>query len=637
MNETVFGARYRATEKIGSGGMAEVYKAVDEVLGRTVAVKVMHRRYAADPTFVARFRQEAQAAANLSSPNIVNIYDWGQQDDTYYIAMEYVRGLDLKSLVEQHGSVEPDKAAEYAAQVCSALAVAHGYGIIHRDIKPQNLILTGDGTVKVTDFGIARAGNTNMTQTGSVLGTAYYLSPEQAQGRPLSPASDLYSLGIVLYELVTGKLPFVGDTPVATALKQVNEAPVPPRNIEPKVPASLEAIILKTMRKDPAERYQTADEMRADLRRFTSGQPVLAAAGLAGAAAAAGAGVAAAAGMDSTTVMGRVPGSAGAGGTHRAAARRPSAPPAEPPKRRSWTWMWVLLVIAALALLGGLALAFGGSALFQPAIPAPKVVGLQQQAAQSVITSAGLVAQVTTQTSDFAVGRVITQNPVADTPLHAGDTIQLTVSAGPATAQVPDLTGKTDGDAARAIAAAGFAVGPALKSRYDGSVPSGSVIEQNPPAGTMAAKGSAVSYRLSRGKQTATVPDVQGLLKGSARSKIRAAGFLTVYTEAYSTGVSKDRVIGTNPDAGSTLALGETVRIIVSLGPQTVTIPNLVGQKQADAQATLTGLGLASTVTTAPALPAGDGYVISTNPHAGVKVPKGSGVSLTVGEAPPGP
>jgi eukaryotic-like serine/threonine-protein kinase len=291
VEELVFGRRYRVIEKVGSGGMAEVYKAVDEVLGRTVAVKVLHPRYAADPSFVARFRQEAQAAANLSHPGIVNIYDWGRDDETYYIVMEYVHGTDLKVLVGQQGALDPMKAAQYASQVCAALAVAHGYDIIHRDIKPHNIVLAPDGTVKVMDFGIARAGNTTMTQTGSVLGTAHYVSPEQAQGRPLGPGSDLYSLGIVLYELTTGQLPFDADTPVAVALKQVNEEPVPPRQINPDIPPALEAVIMRALQKDPATRYSSAEEMRTDLKRVLAGGSVDAPAAVA------------AGGMDETSVM----------------------------------------------------------------------------------------------------------------------------------------------------------------------------------------------------------------------------------------------------------------------------------------------------------------------------------------------
>ena len=249
MEELVFGRRYRVTEKIGTGGMADVYKAVDEVLGRTVAVKVMHARYASDPAFAARFRQEAQAAANLVSPNIVNMYDWGADGDTYYIVMEYVRGSDLKSIILDKGALPSKKVADIGAQVAAALSVAHGYDIVHRDIKPHNIMVQPDGSVKVMDFGIARAGNSTMTQTGSVLGTAHYVSPEQAQGKELSGSSDLYSLGVVLYECVTGTLPFDADTPVAVALKQVNEQPLPPSAVNNTIDPGLEAIIVKAMQK----------------------------------------------------------------------------------------------------------------------------------------------------------------------------------------------------------------------------------------------------------------------------------------------------------------------------------------------------------------------------------------------------
>ncbi|MCL2819134.1 MAG: protein kinase, partial [Actinomycetia bacterium] len=268
MGTNILGGRYRITEKIGTGGMADVYKAIDETLGRAVAVKVMHSKYASDPSFTQRFRQEAQAAANLQSPNIVNIYDWGQEGDYYYIVMEYVRGTDLKTIIKQKGSLTSKQVAEIGAQVCSALSVAHGYDIIHRDIKPHNIMVTPDGMVKVMDFGIARAGNTTMTQTGSVLGTAHYVSPEQAQGRALTSASDLYSLGVVLYEAVTGRVPFDADTPVAVALKQVNEQPQRPSRFAKDIDPRLEEIIGRAMAKDPRQRYSTAEEMRKDLLRI---------------------------------------------------------------------------------------------------------------------------------------------------------------------------------------------------------------------------------------------------------------------------------------------------------------------------------------------------------------------------------
>ena len=303
----VFGRRYRVTEKIGAGGMAEVYKAVDEVLGRTVAVKVLHPRYASDPSYAARFRQEAQAAANISSPNIVNMYDWGQDGDTYYIVMEYVRGRDLKDIIVDNGPLESRKVADIGAQVASALSAAHGYDVIHRDIKPQNIMVQPDGSVKVMDFGIARAGGTTMTQTGSVLGTAHYVSPEQAQGGPLTSASDLYSLGVVLYEAATGRPPFDAETPVAVALKQVNDTPAPPRAVNPAVSPDLEKIILKAMAKRPADRYATAAEMRSDLLAVAEGRtPGIAAAAGAAAVAAAAAGAASRPYAEQTAVMPQV-------------------------------------------------------------------------------------------------------------------------------------------------------------------------------------------------------------------------------------------------------------------------------------------------------------------------------------------
>ena len=266
--------RYIMGDRIGLGGMAEVYQGQDTVLGRTVAVKVMLPQYAEDPQFTARFRQEAAAAANLQSPYIVNVYDWGQEANTSFIVMEYVRGSDLKTAITQRGAINQRKVAEIGSQVCQALSVAHGLDIIHRDIKPQNIMVQPDGNVKVMDFGIARAKNSVMAKTEAVLGTAHYISPEQAQGKELSAASDIYSLGIVLYEAATGKLPFDGPDAVSVAMKQVNEQPVPLRDLNPQIDPNLEAIIMKAMAKRPEDRFSTAREMRRSLNDFLAGRPV---------------------------------------------------------------------------------------------------------------------------------------------------------------------------------------------------------------------------------------------------------------------------------------------------------------------------------------------------------------------------
>lgn len=270
----VLNNRYEITERVGIGGMAEVYRAHDTVLDRIVAVKVMLPQYAADPTFTQRFRQEAASAAKLQSPYIVSIYDWGLDDETYYIVMEFLRGTDLKTAINQRGAINQRKVAEIGAQIAQALSVAHQGGIIHRDIKPQNIMIQPDGNIKVMDFGIARAGDAGLSQTSTVLGTAHYVSPEQAQGKELTGSSDIYSLGIVLYEAATGVLPFEGSDAVSVAVKQVNEQPKPPREINPDISPSLEAIILCAMDKNPENRFATAADMRRALNDFIAGRPV---------------------------------------------------------------------------------------------------------------------------------------------------------------------------------------------------------------------------------------------------------------------------------------------------------------------------------------------------------------------------
>ena len=272
MSDRVLGGRYTVQDKIGTGGMAIVYRGLDEVLGRTVAIKTMLPQYAADPSFAARFKQEAQAAAALQSPYIVAVYDWGKDGDTYYIAMEFLRGTDLKSGIRKHGALDGKKVAQIGSQIAQALSVAHRHDIIHRDIKPQNIMVQPDGNIKVMDFGIARAKNSHLTQDNSVLGTAHYVSPEQTQGKDLGPTTDIYSLGVVMYEAATGKVPFEGDDAISVALKQVNELPVPPSQINPNIDPALEAIILKCMEKAPANRFQTANELYRVLRDYLAGR-----------------------------------------------------------------------------------------------------------------------------------------------------------------------------------------------------------------------------------------------------------------------------------------------------------------------------------------------------------------------------
>jgi len=613
VEELVFGRRYRATEKIGTGGMADVYKAVDETLGRTVAVKVMHARYAADPAFAARFRQEAQAAANLVSPNIVNMYDWGQDGDTYYIVMEYVRGTDLKSIIEQKGAIPGRKVADVGAQVCSALSVAHGYDIIHRDIKPHNIMVQPDGSVKVMDFGIARAGNSTMTQTGSVLGTAHYVSPEQAQGKPLTATSDLYSLGVVLYESATGELPFDADTPVAVALKQVNEMPRPASDVNPDIDPALEAVIMKALSKRPTDRYPSADEMRKDLLRVAQGLPVGAAAGAAMAAGAAG--------MDETAVMPAVGGPTTPYGQPN---RRPA-----PKKKPIWPW----IVLGVLLVLAGLGAAWGMGLLGQRMTPVPDVSGRTAEEATKLLNDAGFVLGTVTPvfSDNVDVGLVTKQTPSAGDEAKKGTAVDLEISKGADVAIVPSVIGMTETDAFKLLTEAGFSPQP-LAQEFNKDVDAGKVFKQEPPAGEKVKKGTVVNYVVSRGAELVMVPSVTGKGQSNATAILKEAGFKVSTKTENSDTVKKGIVISQNPTGGS-VPKGSTVTITVSSGPATAIVPDTIGSTEAEATAKLVAKGFK--VNVVYEMHANTGLVFDQSPKKDVVSPIGATVLIKVDSAAP--
>ncbi len=607
MNDMVFGSRYRAIEKIGSGGMADVYKAMDEVLGRTVAVKVMHAHFADDPTFVQRFRHEAQAAGNLSHPNIVNIYDWGQQDDTYYIVMEYIRGISIKELVTQRGPVDPLKAADYAAQVCAGLSVAHGYGIIHRDIKSHNLVLMADGTVKVMDFGIARAVNSTMTQTGSVLGTAQYVSPEQAQGRELTPGTDLYSLGIVLYEMTTGRLPFEGDTPVSVALKHVNEAAIPPRQVNPSIPPAVEAVILRAMEKDPARRYTSAEQMRGDLLRAAEGRAV-----------------AAMPRVDDTTVMPAV----------QATGRQPETRRTEVPQRRS-TNVWIWVGVAALLIVLGIGVAWA-LGLIGGSVNVPDVTKMTEAEARTVIEDAGLVVgNVDTRPDDvIPAGEVISTDPPIGTAMAKGETVDLTTSGGPVQVEIPKVVDMTEDEAATALQAEGFSVDPVVAREFN-AADVGTVYRQDPPAGTKASKGTPVKLYVSKGLEEVGVPYVVEMTKAAAIDRLHQAGFKVKPVPRASSDVPTGTVMDQKPAGGLTAPKNSEVVIYVSSGPKKISVPDLRGLTEGDAKAQLESLLLTYEVDYVDEPdPAKVGRVNDQLPAAGSKVVEGTMIKLQVGVTP---
>ena len=614
----VFNNRYQITERIGIGGMAEVYRAQDNVLGRLVAVKVMLPQYAADPNFTQRFKQEAAAAANLQSPYIVNVYDWGQDEGTYYIVMEFVRGSDLKTAIIERGAINQRKVAEIGSQVCQALSVAHGLDIIHRDIKPQNIMVQPDGNVKVMDFGIARAKNSVMTQTSSVLGTAHYISPEQAQGKDLTATSDIYSLGIVLYESATGRLPFDGPDAVSVAMKQVNDLPVPPREINPDIDPSLEAIIMKAIAKNPAERFATAKDMRLALNDYLAGRPVNLGEGFTSAETVVMGGVVPPVGVaDGTAVMPAMGGVSPASPT--AAQRSYNANNTSGKKNNKKTIAIVIGIIAALAVVGGIAFALmSGSGNDKDKVAVPSVVGQTVDQATAAIEGAGFELGKVEESFDDKVesGKVISQDPKGDSKQAKGTKINLTVSKGVQEITVPDLTGMTADQAQKALTASGlkYAKGAA---EYSDTVEKDHVARQDIAAGENVAKDTVVTYYLSLGSEGIEVPNVVGMSRGNAVTTLNNAG-LIVDTDNYTYEASdqpEGTVLAQTPAAGSKLQKDGLVALTLSKGPEKKTFSVAVNAN---------GGGKISA--SASSVTEGDSVTITITPDNGFEVASASGL-----------
>ena len=614
----VFNNRYQITERIGIGGMAEVYRAQDNVLGRLVAVKVMLPQYAADPNFTQRFKQEAAAAANLQSPYIVNVYDWGQDEGTYYIVMEFVRGSDLKTAIIERGAINQRKVAEIGSQVCQALSVAHGLDIIHRDIKPQNIMVQPDGNVKVMDFGIARAKNSVMTQTSSVLGTAHYISPEQAQGKDLTATSDIYSLGIVLYESATGRLPFDGPDAVSVAMKQVNDLTVPPREINPDIDPALEAIIMKAIAKNPADRFATAKDMRLALTDYLAGRPVNLGEGFTSAETVVMGGVVPPVGVaDGTAVMPAMGGVSPASPT--AAQRSYNANNTSGTKNNKKTIAIVIGIIAALAVVGGIAFALmSGSGNDKDKVAVPSVVGQTVDQATAAIEGAGFELGKVEESFDDKVesGKVISQDPKGDSKQAKGTKINLTVSKGVQEITVPDLTGMTADQAQKALTASGlkYAKGAA---EYSDTVEKDHVARQDIAAGENVAKDTVVTYYLSLGSEGIEVPNVVGMSRGNAVTTLNNAG-LIVDTDNYTYEASdqpEGTVLAQTPAAGSKLQKDGLVALTLSKGPEKKTFSVAVNAN---------GGGKISA--SASSVTEGDSVTITITPDSGYEVASASGL-----------
>ena len=570
---TVFNDRYELHRKLARGGMADVYLAKDLLLDRPVAVKVLFPEHARDESFVERFRREAQAAANLNHPNVVAVYDWGQQFGTYFIVMEYVEGRPLADVIQSEGPLHPVRAAEITSEVAAALGFAHRNGVVHRDVKPGNILITPTGQVKVADFGIAQAtssgdASVNLTQAGAVMGTATYFSPEQAQGHPVDARSDLYSLGCVLYEMLTTRPPFSGDTPVAVAFKHVQERVIPPSQINPSVPAPLEAIDMKLLDKDAVLRYQSAEDLRADIARFLDGQPVGAAATFgAGGFAATGAavGVGAAMAGDPTTAIPAA--SMGGGGAYPPGPPTGSVPFGTPePKRRNG--LYIGLVVGALVIIGVVLLIIGsnmGQSVEQ--VDVPDVTGQSVTDASNNLRNAGFKVTTKSQPNDTVpVDQVFDQNPKGNTKADKGATVEIIYSGGVGEVKVPDVVSRTQSAAESLLRSSDLI--PEVLSEASDLVPAGEVIRQSPAAGVTVAKRTVVQITVSTGAAKVAVPG--GLVGQSATAvsnELGQLGFRVEQQNQSSSTVAAGLVISTNPGAGTELTKGATVTIVVSTGP----------------------------------------------------------------------
>ena len=633
MPERVLGGRYRVQGKIGIGGMATVYRGTDEVLGRTVAIKTMLPQYAADPSFAARFKQEAQAAAALQSPYIVGIFDWGKDGDTYYIIMEYLRGTDLKSGIRTDGALDSRKVAQIGSQICQALSVAHKHDIIHRDIKPQNIMVQPDGNIKVMDFGIARAKNSHLTADNSVLGTAHYVSPEQTKGQPLGPTSDIYSLGIVMYEASCGKVPFDGDDAISVALKQVNEQPVPPSQVNPNVDPQLEAIILKCLMKDPAQRFQTADELRRALTDYLAGR-VVAISNNATTMLPAAATTRLNHGQG-TQQMNRVIPDSKSGDTRVQASMGRNVNPVDDEGPSKGKRVGIILgVIAAIAVIGvALWFLFGQQAGDRSV---PNYITMSQDDATKAIKDSDFF-QVGTITESYddnaAEGTVMAQDPESGAMRPKGTRINLTVSKGKRPAQevtVPNLSNMTPDQAEEALSKLGL-VGKAGDSVSDSSIEAGHVAHQSPAAGTSAKEGDTVTYNLSKGAESKSVPNVTGYTQESATSTLENAGFnVSVGNSTPSDTVPAGSVISYTPSGNQ--PAGTTISLTISTGRKSVEVPNVDGLNFEEAQSTLENAGLRYNTRWQASSSVTKGQVISHSPSG--SQPSGTTVTIIVSAGP---
>ncbi|WP_046727644.1 Stk1 family PASTA domain-containing Ser/Thr kinase [Streptomyces humi] len=591
------GGRYELGHVLGRGGMAEVYFAHDTRLGRAVAVKTLRVDLARDPSFQARFRREAQSAASLNHPAIVAVYDTGEDYidgvSIPYIVMEYVEGSTLRELLHSGRKLLPERAMEMTIGILQGLEYAHRSGIVHRDIKPANVMLTRNGQVKVMDFGIARAmgdSGMTMTQTAAVIGTAQYLSPEQAKGEQVDARSDLYSTGCLLYELLTVRPPFVGDSPVAVAYQHVREEPQPPSVFDPEITPEMDAIVLRALVKDPNYRYQSADEMRADIEACLDGQPVAATAAM-GSVGYGGypddqATTALRADAGATTMLPPMnPDDGGYGYDDRPDRRRQ--------QKKNNTSTILLVVAGVLVLVGAILIgkwAFGGGGAGNDTVSTPAFVGQTENSAKKMADNIGLVLATTSKTcADQPKGSVCDQDPKSGTDVKKGSTVNLVISTGAPKVAVDNVIGKNVDDATTQLENKGFKV---KITKTVSTQDEGTVLSQDPDPGTEKEKGSVITLEVAKAEEKSTVPDVSGKSCDDAKAQMQANNLTGNCSEVETDDANLvGKVVSTDPQAGTQVDKNSTVNIQIGKAKQQTAVPSVVGQTVKQARQTLQAAG----------------------------------------------
>jgi eukaryotic-like serine/threonine-protein kinase len=612
---SVVDGRYTVLQRIGSGGMADVWLAEDSHLQRRIALKVLHTRFAQDREFVERFRREAEAAAGLQHPNVVAVFDRGEVDGTYYIAMQYLEGRTLKQLID--AGLTPELAAGLIRQVLEGARFAHQHGVVHRDLKPQNVIVDDEGKATVTDFGIARAGVSEITQAGAVMGTPHYLSPEQAQGFDVTAVSDLYSIGVMLYEALTGRVPFEADTAVAVAMKQVSQAPQRPSSINPLVSPALDAVVMRALEKEPGQRFQSADAFIAAIDGALKDPG---------------------GGADNTAAFAPLP-------PVVAVPEEPVAEgtTAEEEERRRRRRIWALI---AAAILVGLLVGFALTR--DTTTEVPNVTGNELNVAIALLQQNGFsVGDVKRVEREAPANQVLEQDPAASPPgdqasldcaflsfFCSKPKVTLTVSAGPGSAKVPSTAGLPLAEAEEKLEDTGFV--PRAESAHSKNVDEGLVIKSEPPGGGTVTKGTEVVLKVSSGPKLAKVPVLVGSQRSLAVQQIRGRGFTPSVEEVEDT-APEGQVIRQAPSAGSQLPPGSTVSITVSEGEEKATAPNVIGKERAEAVEAVREAGLKPVVQEQETeVPSQVGRVTDQFPPPGSEAKPGSTVTLVVGTAAPG-